>query len=804
MILNDFAIEDENGNMITADGNATFEELTNPAFNLNFEAQNFQLLNSTAEDNDLYFGKLTFDASAELTGDLDLPKLNLDLTIKDESDLTYIVPTSQASIEERDGVVVFVNKEDPDNIMTQQADDALDAKISGIELKSNIKIEKQSKVKVVIDKRTNDHISIQGGGDFKFDMDKSGKMDLVGKYNVTTGSVELNLYNLVKRKFEISPKSSVSWSGNPYNADIDLRAIYKIETSASALMASQTAGENLSFQNKYRQELPFLIYMDIKGELTSPKLSFELDMPEDKQGAIDGSVYGRIKQVNQEEDQLNKHVFSLLVLSKFYPDAGSDGSQGGGASIVSKKLNQALSDQLNTFSEKLIGDTGISLNFDVNSYTDYQGNTMEDRTDVDVTAQKKLLDDRLVIEAGSSVNVQGSQRSNESQTGLNNVSVEYLLTEDGRWKLKGFRKSEYENVIDGQVFISGVGLIFTREFNKFKELWSKAYRRILKEEEAETENKKKDLIRKNNNTATYNMLIQLKSIKIYLSLLLLLLISSCSVQKFVPEGKTLYTGSTINLNTKSEKNTSELKTKLNSAIDRNTNSKILGMRLGLYFYYKAQREKPGFINKFLNKQFGEDPYYFQDINVDGTEDILNNRLVNNGYFKSSVNTIQLQDSLKKSTSLKFDIQLSKPYRLKSYVLDKKKADTLAIYDEIESALKQTVIKDNSLFNLNQMKSERERIDTYLKQKGYYNFNSEFLIFEADTNQYDNHRYDLYLRLKKKIPKKSLVPYVIDEVNIHTNRSISAEETSKDTTQYEGYNFIQNKVFFKPKRLNLMF
>ena len=296
------------------------------------------------------------------------------------------------------------------------------------------------------------------------------------------------------------------------------------------------------------------------------------------------------------------------------------------------------------------------------------------------------------------------------------------------------------------------------------------------------------------------MPIQLKAIKIYLSLSLLLLISSCSVQKFLPEGKTLYTGSTINLDAENKKNTSELKTKLNSAIDRNTNSKFLGMRLGLYFYYKSQGEKPGFINKFLNKQFGEDPYYFEDLNVDGTEDILNNRLENNGYFGSLINTDIQKDSLKKLTSIKFDIELSKPYRVKSYVLDKKMTDTLAIYDEMESSLKDTDIKNNSLFSLNQMKSERERIDTYLKERGYYNFNSEFLIFEADTNQYDNQKFDLYLRLKKKIPEKSLVPYVIDEVYIHTNRSISAEETSKDTTQYEGYNFIQNKVFFKPKRL----
>jgi hypothetical protein len=381
--------------------------------------------------------------------------------------------------------VIFVNKENPDDILTQQKEDATDAVISGIELKSTIKIQKKSRVKVVINKRTDDNISIKGGGDFKFDIARNGNMSLVGKYEVSEGSVELNFYNIVKRKFEIAPSSTITWSGDPYNADLDLRAIYNIEKSASSLMASQTAGENAITQNRYKQQLPFMVYMDVGGELMSPDLSFQLDMPEASQGAINGSVYGRISQINQQVDKLNKQVFSLLVLNKFYPESGSDGSQGGAASMARDNLNQALSDQLNTFSDKLTGNSGINLNFDLNSYTDYQGSDAMGRTDLDVTAQKKLLDDRLVVEAGSQMNVQGSQRPGETQAALGNVSVEYLLTEDGRWKLRGFRKSEYENVIDGQVFVSGIALIFTREFNKFKVLWDEAYRKSLKAKSVE-------------------------------------------------------------------------------------------------------------------------------------------------------------------------------------------------------------------------------------------------------------------------------------------------------------------------------
>ena len=278
------------------------------------------------------------------------------------------------------------------------------------------------------------------------------------------------------------------------------------------------------------------------------------------------------------------------------------------------------------------------------------------------------------------------------------------------------------------------------------------------------------------------------------------LITSCSVEKFIPEDKTLYTGSEIELENKEDRDYDELKVRLNSSISRKTNTKFFGMRPGLYFHFKANREKPGFINKFLNKQFGEDPYYFENIDVAGAEKILNNRLENSGYFGSLVRSSVQRDSSDLSTSVRYSIELKEPYTLTSYQLNKTLEDSIAIYDDIQASLKETKIENNSLFNFYDLKSERERIDKYLKARGYYNFNSDFLIFEADTNAYEKRKFDLFLRFKSEVPNKSLVPYVIDEVNIHPNRSFTDEEKAKDTLNYERYNFIQDSVFFKPKYL----
>ncbi|MGB3608347.1 translocation/assembly module TamB domain-containing protein, partial [Psychroserpens sp.] len=467
--MSNFTILDENNNKMVLSGEIGTESFINPTFNLDLKANNFQVLNATQEDNADFYGKASFNADAKLTGDLQIPKLNADVTVGADTDVTYVMPATYASIEERDGVVVFVNRENPNAILTQTEEQT--ATIKGFDISTRIKIGKDAAVTVVIDEETGDNFRASGEGELLFNMLPNGRISLTGGYEIEDGHYELNLYNLVNRKFLIAKGSRVTWSGDPFDAKLDVRAIYNLETSASSLMAPQISGADPSVKNKFRQVLPFNVYLNINGELLSPEISFGLDMPEEVQGSIGGQVYGRVQQVNAQEGELNKQVFSLLVLNRFYPDSGSDGSSGGFATVARDNLNDAVSEQLNSFSDKLLGSSGIELDFGLNSYTDYQGESATERTQLDVAAQKKLFNDRLTVRVGSEVDIQGSSANGESTPLVGNVSLEYMVSQDGRYRLKGFRKSEFENVIDGQTIVSGIALIFTQEFNHFDELW---------------------------------------------------------------------------------------------------------------------------------------------------------------------------------------------------------------------------------------------------------------------------------------------------------------------------------------------
>ncbi len=286
----------------------------------------------------------------------------------------------------------------------------------------------------------------------------------------------------------------------------------------------------------------------------------------------------------------------------------------------------------------------------------------------------------------------------------------------------------------------------------------------------------------------------------YLSISVLILffatLFSCSVEKYIPEDKILYTGAEIQLSTEDTvKNKRDLKEEIENLLFSKPYTKFLGTRFGLLFHYKANREKPGFINKFMNDKFGEKPTYLSDIDIPKTEDLIDNRLKNRGFFKSSISSEVLKNE--KTAKLHYNVLINKPYRVNTYILDTMQ---MPLKGAISATMNERLIKKGDRFDLSLFKKERLRIDEKLKSVGYYNFNPDFLIFEADTNQYKNKRFDLFLRLKKEVPRISVVPYEIDEILVYPNHSLDTLYAAQDTTMYKGIKYIQDSLFFKPKRL----
>ncbi|MBT0607954.1 translocation and assembly module lipoprotein TamL [Aequorivita echinoideorum] len=272
---------------------------------------------------------------------------------------------------------------------------------------------------------------------------------------------------------------------------------------------------------------------------------------------------------------------------------------------------------------------------------------------------------------------------------------------------------------------------------------------------------------------------------------------SCAVEKYIPEDEKLYTGAEIEIKSDSIiENEPQLKAVLQEALRPKPNSKFLGMRPGLHYYYKMQQEKPGFLNRFFYKRIGEEPVYESSVQPFEVEEILINRLENRGFFYSTATSEMIEEE--KYASAKYTVTVPSPYRIASYQLD---SLSEPFYSEIKESVANTKLKPGMRFDLSNLKLERERIDSELKQKGYYNFNNGFLIFEADTNQYDKKRFDLFLRLKNETPAKSVVPYRISKINVYPNYNVGTDSLSNEVIRFNEKNYINGEDFFKSKYLD---
>ena len=304
---------------------------------------------------------------------------------------------------------------------------------------------------------------------------------MTGTYEIDSGAYELS-FNFLKRRFEIAKGSKLTWTGEPTTANIDITAIYIANTSPIDLVDNQI--QDPSLRGYYQQKLPFQVKLIMQGELMKPNLSFDITLPTENNARVSNDILStvntKLAQVRSEPSELNKQVFALLLLNRFIGDNPfqSSGSGGGfnATSFAKQSVSKILTEQLNKLAGNLIA--GVDISFDVNSADDYSTGVRRDRTDFNVALSKKLLNDRLKVTVGTNYELEGPQQSKQNGSNvIGNVSVDYLLSKDGRYLLRGYRKNDYEAVVEGFVIETGLKFIISVDYNKFKQIFKGARKR---------------------------------------------------------------------------------------------------------------------------------------------------------------------------------------------------------------------------------------------------------------------------------------------------------------------------------------
>lgn len=350
---------------------------------------------------------------------------------------------------------------------------------------------------IVVDEASGDNLRVQANGTLNTAIDAAGNITLTGRLDVTKGKYQMSLYDLAAREFDIAPGSSITWSGDPFNGQADVTAIYKVRAAPAELISSQ-GGTDETQNALARNQLPFEVDLKVAGQLLKPVISFDIRLPEEARSDLRGPIEARLTQLRQpsQESELNKQVFSLLVLNRFLADDPFRSSSG---NLVAEQLrgsaSQVLTQQLNNLTGSYLSNLGVELG--VNSYADFSSGAEKTRTDLNVAVRRQLLNNRLTVRLGTDVPLgggnQGSAGPGQSQVSAfaGDVSVEYNVLANGRIRLQAFRNNAYGD-IDGQYVRTGASLIFQRDYQDLADLFRGIDKEVKEEVKLERKQQRRD------------------------------------------------------------------------------------------------------------------------------------------------------------------------------------------------------------------------------------------------------------------------------------------------------------------------
>ncbi|MBX2922715.1 MAG: BamA/TamA family outer membrane protein [Chitinophagaceae bacterium] len=273
--------------------------------------------------------------------------------------------------------------------------------------------------------------------------------------------------------------------------------------------------------------------------------------------------------------------------------------------------------------------------------------------------------------------------------------------------------------------------------------------------------------------------------------------SACSTTRSVPAGDALYTGASVDIEDKAatKKERKRLETELSELARPLPNKKILGIPFKLMIYNMAgnpKREKS--LSGWLKYKVGEPPVLLSKVSLDYNTKVLQSTLENQGYFKSS--TLADTTVKNKKASATYTVTTGVRYTIHSIELPK---DSSALQRCISEASAFTLLKKGNPFDLAVIKAERERVDAYLKEKGFYYFDPDYLIVEADSTAGDN-KVDLFMKIKPGVPGRAKEVYTINDVYIFPGYRLNvnvADTLKKNAEFFEGYYLVDRRNTYKP-------
>lgn len=438
----------------TIDGTIKHSYFKDWTLDLNVDTNNDRLLilNTEFDEDELYFGTGFLNGTGRIYG----PTKALTIKVDGETarGTSINIPLSDVvSL----GDYSFINFIDKNSIKTIDEQRVLND-VEGLELEFDLAVTPDAEVKIVTDTKTGSTLKGTGEGLILMRINTRGKFNMFGDFVVVTGEYNYKYGGFIDKTFQVKTGGTINWQGDPLAAELRMQAVYNLNANPAPLLDNPNYSRSISTD----------VVIGLTGPLEKPNIDFEIEFP-GTNSIVQSELEYRLQDPTVEE----KNALFLLTQGSFVNDQSGINEQ-----AITGTITQSVTSMLN----QLISSDDDKFKFGV----DYQqGNTdrataIETDSRLGVTVSTKISD-RLLFNGKVGVPVGGATETIVA----GDFEIQLLLNEEGSLSAKFFsRESEIQEYLGDRVgSTQGAGLSYEVDFNSFKELWSKIFKKKKKEED---------------------------------------------------------------------------------------------------------------------------------------------------------------------------------------------------------------------------------------------------------------------------------------------------------------------------------
>ena len=439
--------------------------------------QNFLVLNTSAADSDLYYGRAEGSFVADFSGSFSRTNIAIEATTG--SGTRLFIPLG-ATADAKEAQFINFDKDKPKTEIRKNKNFVI-SDLKGMNFEMDLSITDQAEIQLIFDEQTGDIIKGRGEGNIRLGINREGEFTMYGGYQIVRGEYLFTLLNFVNKPFVVT-NGTINWYGDPYGAQINLDASYDVNTSVYNFIKDELEllrGARPRLLVEAEKATRVTVFMHLAGDLLKPNITFGLSFP-NVSSELKSITDTKLRLIRQDQAELSRQVFGLVVIGSFLPPASGGFTQSSDyVATAFNTLTQMISNQFSNYLAGLVtewfGGAVSSVDFDI-VYSNYQNDVLTTDPnrlggrEVNLRLSSGFKDDRVTVQGGLQIGVGGSAIATSDGFLGEDVTLQIALTENRQWRLKVYQRTEPD--VSGQRSLRfGLGLSFQKDYDTFEDMW---------------------------------------------------------------------------------------------------------------------------------------------------------------------------------------------------------------------------------------------------------------------------------------------------------------------------------------------